>query len=309
MTLFRAKHDKENPYVIVNKTILKEKQMSWKAKGIWLYAFSRPDDWTFRLCDLLKQSSDGKDSVTSGLHELEKYGYLKRNRFRNEDGRFAPDAEWTFFETPQKIEADEPKSDFPLLDSPSEKPKPDFPTLDNPTLLSNESSLCNEEQQPVQKRSERSIASPVAPSAVNAASPVVVSFEDLKIEESLRNKILKEYTPEQIAVAVRRCKNWVGRSSDSAGLLTCLKNAEKWKDAEKTNNTTTNYEKAGEYLNDPKFKRHYSLKIERFNSYVEFDHGAQQPICLNYNEYGFMDKLRRTVEMFMDKGLIKLCPA
>lgn len=74
----RTIHNKN--YTIVNNTICKDNRLSWKAKGIWLYAFSRPDDWTFHIEDLIKQSTDGKDAVRSGLQELQKCGYLKRER-------------------------------------------------------------------------------------------------------------------------------------------------------------------------------------------------------------------------------------
>lgn len=123
MTLFRVQHNKN--YTCINNTICTDIRLSWKAKGIWLYAFSRPNDWSFYLSDLVNQSIDGKDSVRAGLKELEDSGYLKRNRFRNEKGQLC-ESEWVFSEIPFSIGL-EPKSDNPTLDN---------PTLDNPTLIS-----------------------------------------------------------------------------------------------------------------------------------------------------------------------------
>lgn len=123
MTLFRVQHNKN--YTCINNTICTDSRLSWKAKGIWLYAFSRPDDWTFYLCDLVKQSTDGKDSVSAGLKELEKAGYLQRMRLRDEKGQLSV-SEWKFSETPL-THAFKPKADFPALDK---------PILDNPPLLS-----------------------------------------------------------------------------------------------------------------------------------------------------------------------------
>ena len=84
MTLCRAVHNKN--YVTVNKSICEDNRLSWKAKGIWLYAFSRFDDWSFTIADIINRSTDGKDAVTSALKELEKFGYLVRERERKIDG-------------------------------------------------------------------------------------------------------------------------------------------------------------------------------------------------------------------------------
>lgn len=97
MTIFRAIHNKN--YSTINNTICKDKRLSWKAKGIFLYAFSRPDNWTFHLNDIINQSQDGEKSVNAGLKELEKCGYLVRNQDR-EKGKFKK-SEWNFYETPQ----------------------------------------------------------------------------------------------------------------------------------------------------------------------------------------------------------------
>jgi hypothetical protein len=97
MTLFRVKHNKN--YTCVNNFICTDNRLSWKAKGIWLYAFSRPDDWQFYLNDLVKQSTEGKDAVKAGLKELMECGYLVKIQKR-EEGKFSS-CSWEFFETPQ----------------------------------------------------------------------------------------------------------------------------------------------------------------------------------------------------------------
>lgn len=98
MTLFRVKHNRN--YTCVNNFIITDKRLTWKAKGIWLYAFSRPDDWQFHLNDLIKQSTDGRDAVRAGLKELANTGYLKREQGRSDEGKF-DQVTWEFFETPQ----------------------------------------------------------------------------------------------------------------------------------------------------------------------------------------------------------------
>lgn len=146
MTIFRTEHKKN--YTVVNNFICKDSRISWKAKGIWLYAFSRPDDWSFNLEDLIKQSSDGKESVRSGLIELEEFGYLVRSRFRSADGKMMSGAEWVFYETPQQkspsTNDSEPEPENPNLDNPNL----DLAILENQPLLSTDTIPSPETTQP-----------------------------------------------------------------------------------------------------------------------------------------------------------------
>lgn len=127
MTIFRTEHNKN--YVVVNNFICKDSRLSWKAKGIWLYAFSRPDDWTFRECDLINQSTDGRDSVRAGLKELQEFGYLIKEKQSRKDDKFS-NAEWVFYETPQELKKSLPQTGFPSTEN---------QTTENPPLLSIES--------------------------------------------------------------------------------------------------------------------------------------------------------------------------
>jgi hypothetical protein len=101
-TIIRVKHDASNPYVIVNKTIFTDNRLSWKAKGLHAYLMSRPDDWKVMISDLINQSTDGRDSVYSGLNELIKYKYVKRERIyvNGRIGRW----EYTVYEVPYEEE-------------------------------------------------------------------------------------------------------------------------------------------------------------------------------------------------------------
>lgn len=134
MTIYRVTHNKN--YTVINNTIATDAKLSWKAKGIWLYAFSRPDDWTFYLKDIMNNGTDGRDSVRAGLKELEECGYLRRSRSRNEDGTFSSECEWIFYETPLTQQS-EPKTDFPTSENPNSENRP---------LLSTDVKLSTEQQ-------------------------------------------------------------------------------------------------------------------------------------------------------------------
>lgn len=110
-SICRVVHNKN--YTVVNNHICKDKTISYKAKGIWLYAFSRPDDWQFYLCDIINQSTDGRESVRSGIDELEKAGYLTREQLKGENGKFSSYI-YTFYELPSEIKISSPLSENPI---------------------------------------------------------------------------------------------------------------------------------------------------------------------------------------------------
>jgi len=135
-SICRVVHNKN--YTVVNNHICKDNTISYKAKGIWLYAFSRPDDWQFYECDIVNNSNEGKDSIKSGLKELEEAGYLVKERRTNQKHQFIGWS-YTFYEVPNEIKKMFPKAEKPYVGK----------TLDreNPPLLSTELLPSTEEQQ------------------------------------------------------------------------------------------------------------------------------------------------------------------
>lgn len=103
MAICRAIHDKENPYVTLNKEITKNLDISYKALGLYFLAFSRPDDWEFNLKELSKRKNGGRDAVRGAAHELETFGYLHKKAVQTEGGRM-DGWDWYFFETPKTEE-------------------------------------------------------------------------------------------------------------------------------------------------------------------------------------------------------------
>ncbi|MCD8821218.1 conserved phage C-terminal domain-containing protein [Staphylococcus gallinarum] len=85
MATYRAIKESGN-FVTVNKNFIHDNNLSFKAKGILLYLLSRPDDWQIYETEILKHTLDGKDSLKSGIKELEEVGYVVRTRKRNDKG-------------------------------------------------------------------------------------------------------------------------------------------------------------------------------------------------------------------------------
>lgn len=101
MAVFRVYKESGN-FVTVHKSFIHDDNLSWKAKGILLYLLSRPDDWRIYETELNKHSSDGRDSLRTGIKELEQAGYIHRTRRRNEKGQLR-EYEYQVFEQPNQI--------------------------------------------------------------------------------------------------------------------------------------------------------------------------------------------------------------
>jgi uncharacterized phage protein (TIGR02220 family) len=125
MAIFRVR--KNANYVVMNRTALDDKRLSWKAKGILAYMLSMPDDWVFYTQELCNHAKCGKDGLRSGLQELKQAGYLKRYPVK-ENGKIVA---W------ETIVLEVPETDFPQL----EKPQLEFPQMANPPLLNTDSLL------------------------------------------------------------------------------------------------------------------------------------------------------------------------
>lgn len=134
-TITRRKYDRD--FTVVSNEFLKDTRLSWKAKGIIAYVAMLPDDWVLNMRDLTNRATDGRDSLYSGIKELETCGYCAKTMQRNPDGTIAGYA----YEICDKPVFVQPFTKNPVTDAPQpENPdtvKPDTvkPDTENPTLI------------------------------------------------------------------------------------------------------------------------------------------------------------------------------
>lgn len=84
MTTIRTKKKRHN-FVIIDKTILEDARLSYKARGLAAMLLCKPDEWDVTIDYLVKSSDkDGKEAVQSAIKELEAIGYVARYRKRDE---------------------------------------------------------------------------------------------------------------------------------------------------------------------------------------------------------------------------------
>lgn len=68
------------PYAQIANVVLNDPNLSFKAKGVYAYLYSKDDKYDFAAKRIAKDSCDGTDSVLAGLKELEEKGYLERKK-------------------------------------------------------------------------------------------------------------------------------------------------------------------------------------------------------------------------------------
>ena len=103
-----------------------------KGKGALSLMLSLPEDWDYTTKGLAHICKDGVDSITTALKELERHGYLTRQRLRYENGQLG-DIEYTIHEKPAGAEKQE---DSPKRENPRQaKPEQAEPGQENPAQL------------------------------------------------------------------------------------------------------------------------------------------------------------------------------
>ena len=134
------KIEKPTDYTIMSNHHLRNKNLSLKAKGLQSLMLSLPEDWDYTLKGLAAICGDGVDSISSALKELEKAGYVIRNRIRNERGQLTG-TEYIIFQIPQKNadnclkNENKPKRENPVQVEKEVQPKPKKPKQENPVQV------------------------------------------------------------------------------------------------------------------------------------------------------------------------------
>lgn len=120
----------------------RDKRLSRRARGLLVELLSHRDGFGVSIEGLVAQGPEGRDAIRSAIAELEKYGYLHRERERDaETGRLG-DAVYSVTDMPDGVtltvpapwigEEEEPAPDEEP--APEEGPRSSEPASENPTL-------------------------------------------------------------------------------------------------------------------------------------------------------------------------------
>lgn len=193
--IIRVAHNKENPYKTLNTTGFKDdSRLSFKARGILAYLLSQPDCWEIYVDNLINAGPDGRESVRSGLKELETYGYLERERINDEGGKYR----WisVVYEVPRNIPSEkenQPSTGFPSMVQPS---------MENPSIheLSNKDTMYDSKiRNPIREQENKNSdnsgrTGPSTPHRISKAEQP----EDEELEKKIARLIaMQTRTPQQ----------------------------------------------------------------------------------------------------------------
>ncbi|MFE2566164.1 hypothetical protein [Streptomyces mirabilis] len=119
--------------------LFRDSRLSFKARGLFGLISTHRDGWRMTVTDLARRGRDGEAAVKSGLKELEKHGFLLRERERHPDGTLGAAA---YFIT-----------DLPSLQISRSQPMSGFPPVDNPTSVNRPTKNTNRKKTNKQKTS------------------------------------------------------------------------------------------------------------------------------------------------------------
>ena len=123
-TFVRTRKDRN--YTMLDNTFLRDERLSAGAKGVFAYLLFLPEDWVIYQSELANHFSNGRDSIRNIISELEKFGYIIKEKVRANNGTFGGYS-YKIIETPAE-------SDNPERVNRDGKSAADNPKTENPTL-------------------------------------------------------------------------------------------------------------------------------------------------------------------------------
>lgn len=168
MAVFRV--ERTQNYTVMSNYHLRDKTISFKAKGLLSLMLSLPEDWDYTLAGLARISLEGKDAVRATVVELEKAGYVQRRQTTDKAGKFGTN-EYIIREYPASHEPppEGPSSASPLSGNPmTEEPSTASTQTEKATQIIKD--LQTKENKILTSLSTDSFPFPSAPSMTPAAA-------------------------------------------------------------------------------------------------------------------------------------------
>jgi hypothetical protein len=140
-TIYRLKNKTGNFTIVLNE-VFRRSDLSARAKGIYAYIMTLPDDWVICKQELYTHFAEGKAALDTGFKELEASGYINKRLLRDAHGHIMA-TEYTVYESAEMNvppKSENRKTVKPEADSPfSDLPKSVQPLSVNRTLLNTDS--------------------------------------------------------------------------------------------------------------------------------------------------------------------------
>lgn len=145
----RGRHDKENPYAMISRKMLRDKNLSPRSKGILCFLLSLPDNWNAHPKQVAQSMGVGKDQIYSALNELISKGYATKKETKGEKGRFGS-VVYEFYEDKiEPVKEISTVSGYPDTESPDTENPPIKNIYSKKDIEKNSSSEVPIEQAPI----------------------------------------------------------------------------------------------------------------------------------------------------------------
>ena len=119
MSVFKI--EKNQNYTVMSNHHLRDRNLSYKAKGLLSFMLSLPEDWDYSLAGLCSISKESGDGIRSILKELQEHHYVEIEKVRGYKGYF--EYNYLIYEVPHFIslenEQSNPDRENPHLDTPN----------------------------------------------------------------------------------------------------------------------------------------------------------------------------------------------
>lgn len=91
------RREKNKNYSVISNECFKDIGISARAKGIYAYVMTLPDDWKISKKELYKHFAEGEKALDTAFNELKDKGYVEVKKERNVNGKFSG-SEYIFHE-------------------------------------------------------------------------------------------------------------------------------------------------------------------------------------------------------------------
>lgn len=144
------RREKNKNYSTIANECFQDSTISARAKGIFGYIMTLPDNWKLQKTELYTHFTEGQKAIDTAFKELKDKGYISQNRIQKENGQFGG-WEYVVFESANRLpnSAESVKTDIAKTDT-AEKAKSENRPVGFGELL-NTNRLTTNKQKPKKK--------------------------------------------------------------------------------------------------------------------------------------------------------------
>jgi len=186
------------PFTQIANEVLNNSELSFKAKGIYAFMMSKPDNWNFTIRSMAKQVKDGEDGIRSGLKELRDQGAIVYVKHTNGTGTYHLQ---NVVETPKRekpVKAIQHQNgEIPRRENPL---KGKSTRISNKEPSSNKDSISNKDTHTEQAQTQSEIIHSFYPNETSANTlrekcPNISKRQALDMIESFKDKMTEREAP------------------------------------------------------------------------------------------------------------------